>query len=425
MAWADMMIAFPARMAARDVRGRILELDVLRGVSILLVLLHHAMRTPDTGSWLYPPFILVSQIGWTGVDIFFVLSGFLVGGLLMREYRDTGKLAPGRFWVRRAFKVWPTFYAHLFAYACAVLLVEPAATRAVRARVLAAYLWPNLLHVQNYFNQVELAWLWSLAVEEHFYLVLPWTLLLLTRRAARGNVGRTVGQRLAVCFGGVAVLCLALRGITAALIAHVEPDPFLFPTHLRIDALFCGVVLAYVAQFHGGRLQRLYPYRYVILAVSLFAWAPLASRHGDYFCLYPFGPTLIYLGAGGLVLFAHLASTRDDLRQPTQLGRLLRIPLVVCAWLGVRSYAIYVWHYYFGPPIAVRVVHLLHLEQPAIAINLVYVGSFILVGAIMYPLVELPGLRARQRFVPANPVEPTRSLAEVPAVAAPSHDYSR
>src|SRR5208337_3375533 len=95
-------------------RGRLRELDVLRGLAILLVLGHHMGAVP-----LHTPGIVLvvldlwRQAGWVGVDLFFVLSGFLVSGLLFQEYRMDGQVSLGRFLLRRGFKIYPAFYTLL------------------------------------------------------------------------------------------------------------------------------------------------------------------------------------------------------------------------------------------------------------------------------------------------------------------------
>jgi peptidoglycan/LPS O-acetylase OafA/YrhL len=99
--------------------GRRIELDFVRGIAILLVIFYH-FRKPSTGIWLLDGFNWVLNTGGGhGVDLFFVLSGFLVGGLLLKEYKETHALKPGRFLLRRMFKIWPPFYFlllfHLFS----------------------------------------------------------------------------------------------------------------------------------------------------------------------------------------------------------------------------------------------------------------------------------------------------------------------
>src|SRR5438552_11812701 len=133
--------------------ARVLEVDVVRGLSILMVMLSHTELHPELHSFLCWPLVALNRVGWAGVDVFFVLSGYLVGGLLMREYEKTGTLVPKRFWVRRAFKVWPTYYVFLAVYVAVLTAFgHDAPTPAARAALLGHELWPNLLHVQNYLG---------------------------------------------------------------------------------------------------------------------------------------------------------------------------------------------------------------------------------------------------------------------------------
>src|ERR1044072_1393050 len=102
----------PPRERSRDVvernTGRSLPLDMLRGVAILLVLGRHYVVDPEQlGSWGAPAAIW-TQIGWAGVDLFFVLSGFLVSGLIFAEYRQSGEVDIRRFFICTGFKIWPT-----------------------------------------------------------------------------------------------------------------------------------------------------------------------------------------------------------------------------------------------------------------------------------------------------------------------------
>lgn len=97
-------------MEGRPVQAtRLASLDALRGVAILLVLLHHPV-VPFAWAGVVAPIAHVTyRVGWTGVDLFFVLSGFLVGGLLLRELRDNRRVDVRRFLTRRAFKIWPSY----------------------------------------------------------------------------------------------------------------------------------------------------------------------------------------------------------------------------------------------------------------------------------------------------------------------------
>jgi peptidoglycan/LPS O-acetylase OafA/YrhL len=138
------------------------RLDILRAVAVLLVLGRHS-----TGP------IFWNKVGWVGVDLFFVLSGFLISGLLFVEYQRTGDINWGLFFIRRGFKIYPAFYAMIFV----TFLWQLVKHQGIRWR---PYL-TEVLFYQSY--QPDRLWghTWSLAVEEHFYILLPLLLLLMVK----------------------------------------------------------------------------------------------------------------------------------------------------------------------------------------------------------------------------------------------------
>src|SRR5947209_325993 len=153
----------------RDIR-----LDVLRGIAVLLVLCNHFPVDASRAGILSRLAGPLQRFGWTGVDLFFVLSGFLVGGLLIKEMNQRGTMQVGRFWIRRGFKIWPSYYLFLlFIWSQVTLQLDKRQTLA-----------PAFLFLQNYIapRLCPRGHLWTLAIEEHFYLVLPVLLLLLTFR---------------------------------------------------------------------------------------------------------------------------------------------------------------------------------------------------------------------------------------------------
>jgi peptidoglycan/LPS O-acetylase OafA/YrhL len=178
-------------------KPRRVQLDFVRGVAILMVMAGH-FHESQTGVRILDEFTgLVGLFGSQGVDLFFVLSGYLVGGLLLKEYRDTGELQPGRFLLRRIFKIWPPFYFLI----CFHLLARhhPART----------FFWQNFLHLQNYLGS-SLRQTWTLSIEEHFYLLLA---LLFAFAASRHFKPATI---LKLC-ATLALLAFVARSITAAL----------------------------------------------------------------------------------------------------------------------------------------------------------------------------------------------------------------
>src|SRR5579872_3973764 len=131
---------------------RLRNLDVLRGAAVVLVLGRHMGVVPlDAPGWIQDIMDVWVRAGWAGVDLFFVLSGFLVSGLLFREFQHTGRVDVPRFLVRRGFRIYPAFYAFLIATSLA--------SGTIATRRFAA----EALFVQNYVSGL---WdhTWSLAV---------------------------------------------------------------------------------------------------------------------------------------------------------------------------------------------------------------------------------------------------------------------
>src|SRR5437899_9939924 len=190
--------------------ARLAYLDILRGVASLLVVTYHSISRgagplPKEVSLDSPLMKVPYCIVRTQVDLFFVLSGFLIGGLLFRELRSRSSLDVGRFIIRRGFKIWPSYFMFL-AGICLIrvfLLHEPWH----HLRLLK----PNLFHIQNYAGAVYAPHTWSLAVEEHFYLALPFLLVLLVwrRKAPLTSIPGLPAIALLVFVG-----CAVLRSLT-------------------------------------------------------------------------------------------------------------------------------------------------------------------------------------------------------------------
>ena len=212
-------------LVALDRRFR--PLDGIRALAVLAVLATHAGI----------PFL---PGGFVGVDVFFVLSGFLITSLLYDESVVTGRIALGEFWTRRARRLLPAALVMIVAVVAARPLFVPDSVAALRGDAIAASLWSGnwrwALQGTDYFAQggtpSPLQHTWSLAVEEQFYLV--WPLLLLACRAVRRR------RLLALSLAGVAVSALA----TYVLARVASPGRVYFGTDTRAQELLVGAALA-------------------------------------------------------------------------------------------------------------------------------------------------------------------------------------
>lgn len=224
--------------------GRIFGLDVMRACAILLVLAAHALP-PSLGSWELRS--LRETCGVAGVEVFFVLSGFLIGGILVREVHDGRLVAPGgllKFWRRRWWRTLPAFYLFLTMHVVAAIGGGHLATDGPMAAATALFV-QNLAWSQGpFFDEA-----WSLAVEEWFYLSLPVALWMLSRWLRPGFAMWTA-------IGVFLVAPLLLRGF----VADGEWDQQVRKVVvLRLDALMVGVAAAAVAHRWPARWSRLRP----------------------------------------------------------------------------------------------------------------------------------------------------------------------
>lgn len=207
---------------------REIELDFIRGIAILMVVDFHTNGSPFRPLCLWLGY--QDHIGVLGVDIFFVLSGFLVGGLLMKEWKVRRGVDGKRFLIRRGFKIWPQYYFYL-----AVMLLTGHRT--------VSFLWGNLLNIQNYVGGV--AHTWSLAIEEHCYLLLTFCMVIAARRkvSVRG------------LFWFLLVVCALEIPFRYWLAAHNYRT--FEPTHARLDSIGDGVLLAMLFHFAPEKFDRL------------------------------------------------------------------------------------------------------------------------------------------------------------------------
>ena len=311
------------------------------------------------------------------MDLFFVLSGFLISSLLFREHQSTGGIQMKRFLVRRAFKIYPAFWFFLFSsIVIRYGLQAPQSTSAVIA---------ELLFAQNYFPGV---WphTWSLAVEEHFYIGIA--ILFCVPHLLRRQCHRF--EWIPMTFVVIAVSCLLLRIINWMSRPEYSHREFMFPTHLRIDSLMFGVLLAYYCQFTEllTKSKRI-PATYLVCAgVALLLPAFAFSIESNPW-VPVFGVILFYLGSGALVI----ASLRLD--------QSANIWLRVLASLGASSYSIYLWHMPFavwGSPILQKITGLSSYAAWAGF----YLAGSLAFGWIMHRIVEKPILAFRERYFPST-----------------------
>ena len=340
------------------------QLDGLRTVAVTIVLVYHVARTQEL-SFL--------PGGFVGVDVFFVLSGFLITSLLLREHRSTGRLDLRRFYVRRLWRLYPALIlvsavvAIVFAFFPGVFGYEAASPAEALVALAYGMSWWSGLELPG--GPYLLGLTWSLSVEEHFYLVWPVVLIALLRRG-----------------GGVrAVVAVAVLANTyTAVLWHLgaDPDRLYYMADARFSQMLtgCALAAALFARPDLGRLRPLVSGRAATL--SLLAIAVVALTASRYAAWYWSGGMQL-IGVGAAVVIGHLAVDRDS-----RLSSLLRWgPLPT---LGLWSYGIYLWH-----------LPLIRLAQPVF-------GETLLV-AVLGGLAAVPVAAASYRWV-EQPLQRRRTL---------------
>ncbi len=256
-------------------RQRSHGLDALRSLAILLVMLFHGQS--------FLPAVLqpVGRFGWMGVDLFFVLSGYLIAAQLLRQYARTGTIGWRAFYSRRALRVFPAYAVVLFAYV---------AYPAWREAPVMAPLWQYLSFTYNLFvrypAQRSFSHVWSLCVEEQFYLVLPLLLTLLLRRP---SARRATLAAAAIILAGIACRSWVFLHILRPLgpdddtFASVYIERIYYPTWTRMDGLLAGVLLAAVERFRPATWNRLRQHGNVLATVGVLLVALCCRLFRDRF----------------------------------------------------------------------------------------------------------------------------------------------
>jgi peptidoglycan/LPS O-acetylase OafA/YrhL len=370
-------------------RGRNTNLDALRGIAILMVLGRHAGMAITLAHASNAFTSYGERIGWAGVDLFFVLSGFLISGLLFSDYHQRQQICLVRFYIRRGLKIWPSFYALIAAglIVNAVMWGHHFTTKG---------LWPELFFMQDYFPGI---WgiTWSIAVEEHFYLTLPLLLLFLIR----SHPARPFAA-LPLISAAIAVFSLACRVAAGWNQDGISFNPYLcvFPTHLRMDGLMFGVLVCYLKRFRPGVFQWIVRWwggwMVIAAALALLSIFPLESRQ-----MHTWGFTVLYLAAGFLVAKA----------VANEGPRPVRVMSSLLARIGFYSYSIYLWHMFF----LWKVFPHFHIKSPKGTYWCTIIGA-ILFGIAASKAIEIPVLRFRDRVFPTfSKPGPPKAIVETPA----------
>jgi peptidoglycan/LPS O-acetylase OafA/YrhL len=343
-------------------------LDFLRFIGVLLTLFAH-LQLPNKSNEL--SFFILTQlklIGQLGVMLFFVLSGYLVSGLIFKEVEKYGTFSVKRFLIRRGFKIYPSYY---FAILLGIFI-----SLFANNKYYLDQIFYESVFLCNYFK-IKNYWLWSISVEEHFYLILPFLLLILYKL-----------KKLNLKY--IAIIYLIFMLISGgSYVYNIYHYTFTsYQSHLHFHLLFWGVLLFYVNTYERERLTLFYKFKGWFFVISSFSLV--------YFMLQSHG-----LSPASRVAF--------NLLKPIFLGFILlyfldtpsfqnNFFMKVFAFIGLYSYPIYLYHGYVNQ-LTKRMIH--SDLTYCIYFAAYFIGSFLL-GILLSKIIEYPFIRIRDKYFPSR-----------------------
>lgn len=367
---------------------RLPGLDSLRAIAVVWTMLFHSFLVGGLGEdWQW-----LQQYGWMGVDLFFVLSGFLIGSQVLAPLSRGERFSFGDFWLRRAFRILPTFWAML-----AIYLLWPGFREAPGMEPWWKFAGFFVNLTIDYGSHAAFSHAWSLCVEEHFYLLFP--------ILAIGFVRLRSGAALATFCIALVIGGIALRSAIWLHFDALDPaynwfvEEIYYPTWNRLDGLLAGVLLAVWKTYRPASWQRMAARANLVLIAGLATMALsfwlFRERAG-----FPGNSIGWPVLSAGLAMLVFAGAQRDS-----WIGRRA---FPGAAWVAAVSYSLYLVH---KPVYGLVEQHLGDaLDGRGFIAFVLYGIASLLAAALLYYAVERPGLRLRKHWA-------ARAVSRTPAPA--------
>ncbi len=342
-------------------------LDALRALAIMLVFLGHCVNSYGSPSWLAP-----LQFGGTGVDLFFVLSGWLIGNQLFSERDRFSNIEVVRFWLRRWMRTMPAYFAVLGLTITQLYITKDAFN----------FPWAHLFFLQNYIGESAVFFVsWSLSVEEQFYLFIAPFVVFITKRDK--------------AFQAIALFVLLVSPSVFRSLGLYES---LHETHVRLDCCAMGVSLAFIKHYYAGiwctlssNMKWLFPLSFTIYILFYI------NRYNPLFGFSD--PNTLHLAIlfGTWIVWADSTSVRI---KPTYHA--------IIYFISTRSYSMYLLHV----DALALTKRFLTTDVPFPVYYIVAIILTFVVSEVLYRCIEIPFMNARQLFRLSRPRGISSGLAK-------------
>ena len=348
------------------------SIDSLRALAVLAVIIYHVDVNYLPG-------------GFLGVDLFFVLSGYLISSLIIKEFRKTGTVNLYNFYIRRARRLLPAVYFMITVGLVVMVLFNEVLLRKGHLDAIFGYIyssnWWYIFHKLDYFDsfgaQSPFKHLWSLAIEEQFYMIFPLLFLLVNRKKKSKDGTYKLNKNF---------LYVVLGLILVSLIAHIllfdinNISRIYFGTDTRAFSLLVGVVGAILypmERLHAKVTPQQNMLYSVVSLVSIATLITVMIYTSEY-------NTLLYRGGFLLVAILGLIVIISSGKQHTLMSRLLSFKPVV--FIGKISYSLYLWHF----PVLVLTTPVSEIGNPNIFFVILRIVLTFAVAIVSYVFVETP-----------------------------------
>lgn len=337
------------------------SLDLLRAIAIMSVLLLHSNEVTTQ-----MPDILrnIFSYGWAGVELFFVLSGYLIGRQVLLESSHHSIYSIKTFWIKRWFRTFPLYFIVLFVY----VVIKPLIT----GKYFQPNILPFLFFFQNFFSLTDFIQSWSICIEEQFYIILPIISFLLCRQ-----ISKKISFWVLFVIAAIIVRSIIYASLNIQILDPSTADYyFRFPIYTHFDGLVMGLILAAShkkwSNFSQTAQRSYLLLGIIVLSMAFYFFGPTFNSKNIifYFSILPLSFSFILIGLQKIVLPQYI--------------------LKVVQWIAILSYGSYLWN-----NLLIRLMSR-HLDNFSWPVSLIlFLISTHLISWITYLLIEQPFMNLR------------------------------